>query len=58
MQPSGRSSQIERIVTYDGDLEMRVAGQSVTVVLSDQLDVSRGDVIAERRSAARGRRAI
>jgi bifunctional enzyme CysN/CysC len=46
VQPSGRSSQIERIVTYDGDLECAVAGQSVTVVLSDQLDVSRGAVIA------------
>jgi bifunctional enzyme CysN/CysC len=44
--PSGRSSQVERIVTYDDEHEQAVAGQSVTLVLSDQLDVSRGDVIA------------
>jgi bifunctional enzyme CysN/CysC len=44
--PSGRTGRIERIVTYDGDLEEAVAGQAVTVTLADELDVSRGDVIA------------
>jgi bifunctional enzyme CysN/CysC len=44
--PSGRRSNVERIVTYDGDLARAVAGQSVTLTLSDEIDVSRGDVLA------------
>ncbi len=44
--PSGRESTVERIVTYDGDLDVAVAGQSVTVTLADEIDVSRGDVLA------------
>ncbi|MDB6162879.1 MAG: hypothetical protein JWL98_311, partial [Xanthomonadaceae bacterium] len=44
--PSGRSSHVARIVTADGDLERAVAGQAVTVTLTDELDISRGDVIA------------
>jgi len=44
--PSGRESRIARIVTQDGDLEAAVAGQSVTLTLADEIDVSRGDVIA------------
>ena len=43
--PSGRSSSIERIVTYDGDLKAGIAGQSLTVTLTDEIDISRGDVI-------------
>jgi sulfate adenylyltransferase large subunit len=45
--PSGLKSRVARIVTHDGDLERGVAGQSVTVVLTDEIDISRGDVIAE-----------
>jgi bifunctional enzyme CysN/CysC len=45
--PSGRESTVERIVTYDGDLDAAVAGQAVTVTLADEIDISRGDVIAE-----------
>jgi bifunctional enzyme CysN/CysC len=44
--PSGRTSTVSRIVTLDADLEQAVAGQSVTVTLSDALDCSRGDVLA------------
>ena len=44
--PSGRVTRIERIVTADGDLERAVAGQSVTVTFADEVDCSRGDVIA------------
>ena len=44
--PSGRTSTIRRIVTLDGDLEQAVAGQSVTLTLADEVDCSRGDVIA------------
>ncbi len=44
--PSGVESTVSRIVTYDGDLEEAVAGESVTLCLADEVDVSRGDVIA------------
>ena len=44
--PSGRKSRIERIVTQDGDLEAASAGQAVTLTLEDQVDISRGDVLA------------
>jgi sulfate adenylyltransferase large subunit len=44
--PSGAETTVARIVTYDGELERAVAGQSVTIALSDDVDVSRGDVIA------------
>ena len=43
--PSGRTSTVSRLVTFDGDLDEAVAGQSVTVVLDDEIDVSRGDVL-------------
>jgi bifunctional enzyme CysN/CysC len=49
--PSGRESQVARIVTADGDLPRAVAGQSVTLTLSSEVDVSRGDVIAGATSA-------
>jgi bifunctional enzyme CysN/CysC len=44
--PSGRESLVTRIVTRDGDLDVAVAGQSVTVTLADEIDISRGDVLA------------
>ncbi|QNO26883.1 sulfate adenylyltransferase subunit CysN [Sphingopyxis sp. OPL5] len=44
--PSGKTSTVSRIVTLDGDLEEAVAGQSVTICLADEVDCSRGDVIA------------
>ena len=44
--PSGRSSKVSRIVTYDGDLPYAAAGKSVTLTLADEIDVSRGDVLA------------
>jgi sulfate adenylyltransferase large subunit len=43
--PSGRSSTVARIVTWDGDLDVAVAGQSVTLTLADEIDISRGDMI-------------
>jgi bifunctional enzyme CysN/CysC len=48
--PSGRESRIARIVTADGDLALAVAGQSVTLTLTDEIDCSRGDVIAAAAS--------
>jgi bifunctional enzyme CysN/CysC len=44
--PSGKTTRVERIVTLDGDLDVAVAGQSVTLTLADEVDCSRGDVIA------------
>jgi bifunctional enzyme CysN/CysC len=44
--PSGKTSKITRIVTMDGDLDEAVAGQSVTVCFEDEIDCSRGSVIA------------
>lgn len=45
--PGGKMTSISRIVTQDGDLEQAVAGQSVTLCLADEIDCSRGDVIAD-----------
>ena len=44
--PSGKTSTISKIVTLDGELSEAVAGQSVTLCLTDEIDCSRGDVIA------------
>jgi bifunctional enzyme CysN/CysC len=45
-QPSGKESKVARIVTSDGDLPLAVAGQSITLTLEDEIDVSRGDVLS------------
>jgi bifunctional enzyme CysN/CysC len=44
--PSGRESTVDRIVTFNRDLDEAVAGQSVTLTLKDEIDISRGDVLA------------
>jgi bifunctional enzyme CysN/CysC len=44
--PGGAASRVARIVTADGDLDAAVAGQSVTLTLADEIDVSRGCVLA------------
>jgi bifunctional enzyme CysN/CysC len=44
--PRDTRSTVERIVTYDGDLDAAVAGQAVTLTLADEIDASRGDMIA------------
>ena len=46
IQPSGVGSRVARIVTADGDLSGATAGQAVTLTLTDDVDVGRGDVIA------------
>ncbi|HMK88204.1 MAG TPA: sulfate adenylyltransferase subunit CysN [Methylocystis sp.] len=43
--PLGRDTRVARIVTADGDLESAVAGQSVTLTLTEEIDISRGDVL-------------
>jgi bifunctional enzyme CysN/CysC len=44
--PSGATAKVTRIVTYDGDLPAAEAGQSVTLTLDREIDISRGDLIA------------
>lgn len=44
--PSGRESRVARIVTEEGDLEKAISGQSITLTLTDEIDISRGDVLA------------
>jgi len=44
--PSGKTSAVDRIVTMDGELDEATAGQSVTICLRDEIDCSRGDVMA------------
>jgi sulfate adenylyltransferase subunit 1 (EFTu-like GTPase family) len=45
-QPSGRRTRVERIVTYEGDVEAAHAPLSVTLTLADEIDISRGDMIS------------
>ena len=44
--PSGRNTKVQRIVTQDGDLDEATVGQSITLTFEDEIDCSRGDVIA------------
>ncbi|MCZ6618922.1 MAG: sulfate adenylyltransferase subunit CysN [Gammaproteobacteria bacterium] len=50
--PSEHTSVVSRVVTYDGDLASAGPGQAVTLVLADELDVSRGDVICSAHEPA------
>ncbi|MBB5410259.1 MULTISPECIES: sulfate adenylyltransferase subunit CysN [unclassified Paraburkholderia] len=52
VQPSGRESTVARIVTADGDLDEAFAEQSVTLLLADEVDVCRGDLISTADSPA------
>ncbi|WP_069383396.1 sulfate adenylyltransferase subunit CysN [Halomonas caseinilytica] len=52
--PSGKRSRVERIVTFDGDLEVAWPGQAITVTLEDEIDISRGDwIVAEDAEVVR-----
>ncbi|MCF2859326.1 sulfate adenylyltransferase subunit CysN [Pseudoalteromonas sp. SMS1] len=50
--PSGKSSTIKELVTFDGNLEQAQTGQAFTITLADEIDVSRGDVIVPAESTA------
>jgi bifunctional enzyme CysN/CysC len=52
VQPSGRETRVARIVTASGDLPLAVAGQSITLTLADEVDISRGDMISSAASPA------
>ncbi|ACO77524.1 bifunctional sulfate adenylyltransferase subunit 1/adenylylsulfate kinase protein [Azotobacter vinelandii CA] len=43
--PSGKTSRVRSIVTYDGELEQAIPGQAITLTLEDEIDVSRGDML-------------
>jgi bifunctional enzyme CysN/CysC len=48
--PSGKTSHVDRIVTYDGDLDQAVFDQSITLTLKDEVDCSRGQIIVSDSS--------
>jgi len=45
--PSGRTTRVKEIVTYDGELQTAFAPQSVTITLADEIDISRGDMFVK-----------
>jgi sulfate adenylyltransferase subunit 1 len=52
VQPSGQSATVKEIVTFDGSLDSATAGQSVTLLLEEYLDISRGDTLAGAEAPA------
>ena len=52
VQPSGRETRVARIVSHGGDRPRAVAGESVTITLEDEVDLSRGDVVSAADSPA------
>ncbi|WP_312952657.1 sulfate adenylyltransferase subunit CysN [Superficieibacter sp.] len=49
--PSGVESAVARIVTFDGDLEQAAAGEAITLVLKDEIDISRGDLLLDAQES-------
>ncbi|MFX4210701.1 sulfate adenylyltransferase subunit CysN [Aliarcobacter butzleri] len=45
--PSGKSSTVKEIVTYDGNLDYAYSQQAITLTLNDEIDISRGDIIVK-----------
>jgi sulfate adenylyltransferase subunit 1 len=60
--PSGRSARVNRIATFDGDLDLAFAPMSVTLALDDEIDICRGDMLtavdSAQAAASGGRGAI
>jgi bifunctional enzyme CysN/CysC len=54
--PSGERSKVDRIVTFDGDLDEAFAPQAVTVSLEDEIDISRGDMLVRLNNVPRHER--
>ncbi|RJF98076.1 sulfate adenylyltransferase subunit 1 [Noviherbaspirillum saxi] len=46
VQPSGQTATVKEIITLDGSLDVATSGQSVTILLDEYLDISRGDMLA------------
>jgi bifunctional enzyme CysN/CysC len=49
---SGQTSRVSRIATFDGDLDEAVAGESITLLLADEIDISRGDLLCDTADRA------
>lgn len=49
--PSGVESTVARIVTFDGDLQEAAAGEAITLVLKDEIDISRGDLLLDAQES-------
>ncbi len=45
--PSGKSSTVKEIITYDGNLDYAYAQQAITITLNDEIDISRGDILVK-----------
>ena len=58
VQPAGRTTTVERIDMAGAPAEYAVAGQSVTLTLADQIDITRGDLIAEPAGAPSGTKSV
>ena len=54
--PSGKTSTVERIVTFDGDLEEAFPPQAVTLTLTDEIDISRGDMLVRPKNVPKAGR--
>jgi len=52
VQPGGQSATVKEIVTLDGALTTAIAGQSVTILLDEYLDISRGDMLVAAEAPA------
>ncbi|MBX3012069.1 MAG: sulfate adenylyltransferase subunit CysN [Caldilineaceae bacterium] len=48
--PSGKTSRVKAVVTYEGDLAEAIAGDSIILTLEDEIDISRGDMIVRRNN--------
>ena len=48
--PSNKKSSVDKIVTFDGDLQEAIRGQSITITLKDEIDISRGDLLVSENS--------
>ena len=56
--PSGKRSRVERIATFDGDLDYAFAPLSVTLCLANEIDIGRGDMLVHPNNVPRMERAI
>ena len=56
--PSGRRTRVRQILTHDGSREIAIAGDSVTLVLTEDIDLARGDLIADAANLPREVRAV
>jgi len=56
--PSGKSSTVKEIVTFDGNIEEAFAPQSITITLTDEIDISRGDMLVHADSGLEPRKEV